>query len=56
MGSHLMDRISPKGGPFVGACRWCATEGPMELVKEKCKGAPDSQADNVFAAIGGRPV
>ena len=56
LATHLMDRTSPKGGPFVGACRWCGTVGLIQLAQEGCVHAPVSQADNVMAAIGGALV
>ena len=34
--SHLLDRINKKGVPFIGRCRNCGLEGPMNLAQKVC--------------------
>lgn len=54
--THLVDRTSPKGGPFLGTCRWCKKENlPMRAALEHCEAAPTPD-EAVLAALEPLPA
>ena len=45
--THALERTSPKGGPFVGRCRWCHGDGfPPEAATWTCPVAVLAQQDD----------
>ncbi len=46
--SHIIDRTSPKGEPFVGKCRLCGQEGltsSFKDVQSPCPGPQNLSSD-----------
>ncbi len=57
--THLLDRTSPMGGPFIGKCRYCGAEGlrPIQC-NELCpargeKTAPGTWIDGFYYTADG---
>jgi hypothetical protein len=51
--THGLERTSPKGGPFLGQCRYCGqADLPMSAALDRCESAP-SQDQQVIDAIEG---
>ena len=57
MSTHLVERTSPYGQPFVGKCRYCGAENlPPSAALQPCPVASDigiTQDDSLLAAIEG---
>ncbi len=48
---HGLVRSSPKGGPFLGRCRYCGLDNlPMKAALEPCSQAP-SQSTQIIDAL-----
>lgn len=51
--THGLERTSPKGGPFLGRCRYCGqTNLPPRAVLDYCESAP-AQEQQILDAIDG---
>lgn len=50
MNTHGLERTSPKGGPFLGRCRYCGKENlPMKAATEPCEKAPSQEVQIIDA-------
>jgi hypothetical protein len=53
--THGIERTSPKGGPFLGMCRYCGAENlPMRAALEPCPKAPTQDAQIIDALNYGK--
>ena len=51
---HALERTSPKGGPFIGSCTKCGTQGiPLSRMREECANPANiTDAESLQLAIG----